>query len=82
MYTDQVTVTTSRDELHPGGSVPRIALVKNPAGGSSVFIGGPAVTTLTGFELAAGESIRVPVGTTGLHGITSSGTQLIYVIEG
>ena len=82
MYTAQVSVTNSATELHPGGSVPREVLVKNPASGTTFYLGGSTVLTTTGFELAGGESVRVSVGASGLYGITASGSQTAYVIEG
>ena len=82
MYTAQVSVTNSATELHPGGSVPRIVLIKNPTGGTTFYIGASGVLTTTGFELAGGESVRVSVPSSGVYGITASGSQTAYVIEG
>lgn len=82
MYTAQVSVGSTATLLHSGGSVPRIVLVKNPTGGTTFYIGGDAVTTVNGFELAAGESVRVSVGSGGLYGRTAAGSQTAFVIEG
>lgn len=58
--------------------------VKNPAGvGATVFLGGPDVTTGTGFELPAGATLTLQL-THGdrLYGITANGSVNLFVMQG
>ena len=75
----QVTCSTSTVQLTPAGV--RSTCIKNPAGGTTVFIGGAGVTTATGFELAAGEAYCDDVRNVGLfYCDIASGTQVIHWI--
>jgi hypothetical protein len=56
-------------------------LVRIPSGGSSVYIGGSAVTTASGFELQAGESLSLNVDPgEELYGIVGASTQVVHVL--
>ena len=56
-------------------------LVRN-RGSVSVFLGGSAVTTANGFELGAGESVSMDLGTKDtLYGIVASGTARVDVVQ-
>lgn len=57
-------------------------VVKVPAGGATVFVGGPGVTTTAGYPLAAGESFSADL-TPGdaLFGIVATGTQAVNVLR-
>lgn len=80
----RVTVATTPTLLYtaaPGGST---ALIRN-AGAASVYLGTSAVTTSTGFELAAGDSIRLPLGRVDggdqVYGIVVTSTVVVHVME-
>ncbi len=67
-----------------GGSVAdkRSAIVKNPSGGATVYLGGAGVTTATGFPLAAGESVSVDtIASDDLYGIVASLTQNVNLLR-
>lgn len=58
-----------------------VATIKN-AGGTSVFLGGSAVTAAAGFELAPGDVISVDliIGDD-VYGITAAGTSAVHVMR-
>ena len=66
-----------------GGTV----IVKVPAGGQTVYLGGAAVTADTtagtgGFQIAAGESLSVHYGPGEiLYGIVAATTQSVHVLR-
>lgn len=80
----QVSVGTTETEL-TGSQTDTIAgqsLVAINKGAASVFLGGTGVTTSTGFELAAGESVSLDVNQgEQLFGIVGSGTQDVHVLR-
>lgn len=51
-------------------------------GALSVYIGGPAVSTTTGFELGSGQSISVDLSEANqeIYAIAASGTQAVHVL--
>jgi len=58
-------------------------LMKVPAAGQTVFIGGAGVTAITGFPVAPGEAM--PMGITqgvDVYGIVAAGTQDVNLLEG
>ena len=58
-------------------------MVQNPAGGSSVFIGGPGVTTTSyGYEVVAGAEIGVELTKDEeLYAVVDSGTVTVNVLR-
>lgn len=80
----QVSVGTTETEL-TGAQTDTVAgqsLVAINKGAASVFLGGTGVTTTTGFELAAGESVNVDVNQgEKLFGIVATGTQTVHVLR-
>jgi LysM repeat protein len=76
---DEATVVAAAGRDRDGVTV----TVQNPAGGASVFLGGPTVTsTVYGNALAAGSSITVMLkqGET-LYGIVATGTITVNVLR-
>lgn len=61
-----VTVATTATELSGGDAggptSGQSILVKVPAAGATVYLGGSGVTTTTGYPLAAGESFTADLG--------------------
>jgi hypothetical protein len=59
-------------------------LVRNPsASGASIYIGGAAVTSAAGFEIAVGESLPVTTAPGELlYGVVASGTAVVHVLRG
>lgn len=88
-----VSVTTSATALNTASTqagatyTPDTVIVKVPAGGATVYIGGAAVTADTtagtgGFPVAAGESLSVPVGAEEvIYGIVEQSTQSVNVLR-
>ena len=62
-------------------SAPVSILVRVPADGASVFLGGPDVTTANGFEVAPAESFNVELLGDILFGAVASGTQDVQTIK-
>lgn len=57
-------------------------LVKVPAGGQVVYIGGANVTTTTGYPLAAGETLSLDIeGDDVVYGIVAATTQAVNVLR-
>lgn len=57
-------------------------LVKVPAGGQTVFLGGAGVTATSGFPVAAGESAAFDLGPGDvLFGIVAATTQAVNVLR-
>lgn len=81
-----VTVATTATELSgsdSGGSTSgQTVLVKVPAGGATVYVGGSGVTTADGFPIAAGESQKFDLaGGEQIYGIVAATTQAVNVIR-
>lgn len=84
----RVTVSTTATELTGTDTFDRFAgeyaskiLVKNPAAGTTFYIGGPTVTSATGLEVAAGEFVSLPIRERDrLYAITASGSQAAHVL--
>lgn len=77
---DQVTVGTSATSVIAAGVAGLRAVVRN-AGSTSVFLGPAGVTTTTGYELAAGDSVEVPVNGGGeVFGVVATGTEPVHVL--
>lgn len=72
----QVTVATTVTELIRGsGTAGSDVVVRNTSGGASVFVGGPTVTTATGFEIPAGASVGLTLDAgEALYAIVTTGT--------
>lgn len=80
----QVTVTTTATQLSGNSDrgAPGISVAVRNRGTTSIFLGGPGVTTTTGFELAAGESATCDLaGDDELFGICAAGTNRADVLR-
>lgn len=80
----QVTVTTSATLLDTSTGGGRSALVRNRAA-IAVYVGGPAVTPATGFQLDPGEAVSIDTGGSGAGGgtyaVTASSTARVDVLQ-
>lgn len=56
------------------------ALVRNTDGSISVYIGGSGVTSSTGFEIPAGDSVSIHT-TAAVSAVADSGTPTIHILE-
>ena len=61
-------------------SYPTSAVLRVPASGQTVYLGGPAVDT-TGFPLAAGETLEIDMVGDILYGVTATTSQTVYVLR-
>lgn len=79
-----VTVAaTSATLLSVAQQTPRTGVVLSvPAGGVTVFVGGPSVTAAAGFPVAAGSSLSVDLDNyEQLFGIVATGSQAVNVLQ-
>ena len=60
---------------------PAAAVIRGPAGGQTVYLGGVAVDATDGFPLAAGETVEVDLVGEILYGMTSTTSQYVYVLR-
>jgi hypothetical protein len=75
------TATVLSDPVRGSLADPIGCIVKN-TGGSSIYLGGSAVTSAAGLELAPGETLNVDLqGGDVLYGITSAGTVAVSVMK-
>lgn len=86
MKGQQVPVTNAATLLVDGSSnstplYAMSALIKNPAGGVNVFLGGADVTTGTGYLLAANDIIALDLVNESLYAIVAAGSQTVYVLH-
>lgn len=84
MISTSVSVTASATELFLGGGTvndPFSGLIRVPEGGTTIYVGGSAVTTATGVPLYAGESLPLDEVSEKLYGITATGTQVVNVLK-
>lgn len=89
---NRVTVTTTATELTGTDDetsyegilgVASTILIKVPSGGTEVFVGGPDVTSATGFSVAAGEVLPLDLRKSDrLYAITASGSSTVHVLRG
>lgn len=78
---DQVSVGTSATSLLTSGVAGARVLIRN-AGAASVFLGASDVTTGTGFELATGETVELPVPSgSEVFGIVATGSETVHVLS-
>ena len=76
--TTATLLSSSTDDSAYGHSL----LVKVPAGGQTVFLGGSDVTSAAGYPLAAGESCAFDLGSGDvLYGIVAATTQALSVLR-
>lgn len=80
MNSTSVNVTTTPTLIVPKDDKPRTVYVHNAAG-TTMFIGGSAVTTNNGFNLGNGQTITLFVPTNEqVHAIVSNGTHDVRVL--
>ena len=79
----RVTVATTATLLWtaPASGTGRV-LVRNPST-VSVYVGGAAVTTATGFEIVSGDAVSIDLSYGDqLYGIVAAATQVVHTIQG
>lgn len=86
LSTSSVTVGVTATQLsvadRAGTANGQSVLVKVPAGGQTVYIGGADVMTTSGYPLAAGESLSLDVeGDDVVFGIVAATTQAVNVLR-
>jgi hypothetical protein len=76
------TVTTTASLIAESPGAARSALIRNTSTTTSVFLGQSDVTSTTGFELKANESLAINMfkGST-LYAVTASGTADVHVMR-
>jgi hypothetical protein len=80
---NRITVGTSATLIFtaPPAGVARV-LIRNP-GAVSVYVGPAGVTTATGFEIAAGDSVGLNLSYGDpIYGVVAAATQVVYTISG
>lgn len=76
------TVATTATALATADSSVYSLLIKVPSGGATVYIGSSAVTTSTGFPVAAGEAYAFDLDAAEtVYGVVASGTQAVNVLR-
>lgn len=80
--TNRVTVGTSLVELTAGDRNPSSIAIK-VLSGSTIYFGGPDVSTSNGWAVAVGESVSIDleVGET-VHVVTTTGTAEVQTMRG
>ncbi len=82
---DQVVVGTTPTLLSgaPGDAVSGSRIqVRNSSGTTSVFLGGPSVTTANGYELPAGASVAITLNEgESLHAVVVVGTVTVHALR-
>jgi len=78
---NRVTVATTETLIYTAPVGGATVIVRNP-GTVSVYLGPTGVLTTTGFELAAGDAMSIPMGSGDtLYGIVASGTNVVHTME-
>jgi hypothetical protein len=79
----RVDVATSATALSQTDVLKTSAILVRNRGAAVVYLGGPDVTTSTGYQLDAGESISVEasVYAVGLFGVCAAGTVTCHVLQ-
>lgn len=83
LVTGRVTVATTATLIFtaPLAGNSRV-LIRNPTA-VSVYVGGSGVTTATGFEIAAGDSLGINLSYgDAIYGVVAASTQVVYTIQG
>lgn len=62
-------------------SLPTAGLIRNLAGGATVYLGHSGVTTSTGCPLAAGEDLELDLVNEILYGVVAAATETLYVLR-
>lgn len=83
MRARKVTVATTATLIADGGTAmnPDDVVILNPAGNETVYLGSAAVTTGTGFPVAAGGVYAWALTGDSIYGIVASGTEDVHVAE-
>lgn len=80
----RVTVAATATLIYTAPNTARGAkvLIRNPSA-VSVYVGSAAVTTATGFEIAAGDALGLQLYQNELiYGIVAAATEVVHVIDG
>jgi len=79
----QVTVSNTATALESSITADGVALLVRNRGSVAVYLGGPAVTTATGYQLDAGEAVSLEGESNplGVYGITASSTAVCHVLR-
>lgn len=83
-YPARVTVTTSATRLdNATNSMARGSVIIRNRGAVAVYVGDAGVTTATGFQVDAGETLSVETAGSAdlLYGITASGSAACHVLQ-
>lgn len=83
MIATKPTVTTTATLVNSGlgvATIPRQIILSVPSGGSTVYVGGAAVTATDGFPVLAGGALAVELVNEPLYAIVASGTQAINIL--
>jgi len=78
----RITVSTTATLIATGDVAGTSVVVRIPAGGNTVTIGGSdSVTTSNGFDLVSGESLSVELDSgEQLYGIVAASTQVVHTV--
>lgn len=76
VWSKRISVGTSPTRVDDYETALNIVILVRNRSGVSVFLGGSAVTTSAGYELADGEAVtlRMPTATGGLYAVAASGS--------
>jgi len=80
----RVTVATTATLIYTAPNTGRGSrvVIRNPSA-VSVYIGGAAVLTTTGFEIAAGDALSLSLqANETVYGVVAAATQVVHVIDG
>lgn len=80
----RVTVATTATLVYTAPATGRgaVVLIRNPSA-VSVYVGSSAVTTATGFEIAAGDALSLALQSQEtVYGIVAAATQVVHVVDG
>lgn len=77
------TVTTTATAIPSSNATDRRSIILKNEGAVTVYLGGSAVTSSTGFPLEAGDTLPLDLGNDIiLYGITASGSADVRTLEG
>lgn len=77
----RITVSTTATLLATGDVAGTSILLRVPAGGVTVSLGESDVTTSSGFDLTAGETLSIDLDVDEeLYGIVATGTQSVHTL--
>lgn len=78
---NRVTVTTTATRLDWVDTVLAKSVLFRNRGSVPIYVGGPGVTTSTGFQLDAGERMRFDLRADGVYAVTESGSAVVHCLQ-